>query len=81
MHDLITGVNYSTHVLADRQFIGDRQKNFVYDRRPVFECRQNAIVWRRRRWRVGSRQPGSLGRGWTDIDEQAWRSCSWRASL
>jgi len=30
-------------------------KYFVYDQRPVLECRQNAIVWRRRRWRVGSR--------------------------
>jgi len=51
-----------------------RQKNFVCDQRPVLECRQNAIVWRRRRWRVGSRQPGSSGRGhdrhrW--FDEQA----------
>jgi len=34
-----------------------RQKNFVRDRRPVFECRQNAIVWRRLRWRLGSCQP------------------------
>jgi len=46
-----------------------RQKNFVCDRRPVFECRQNAVVWRRRRWRVGSRLPRSLGRGRTNIDE------------
>jgi len=30
-----------------------RQKNLVCDRRPVFECWQNAIVRRRRRWRVG----------------------------
>ena len=37
------------------------QKNFVCDQRPVFECRKNTIVWHRRRWRVGSRQPGSLG--------------------
>jgi len=55
-------------------------KRTLCDRRPVFECRQNAIVWRRRRWRVGSRQPDSLGRGRTDTDERAWRSCSWRAA-
>jgi len=38
-----------------------RQKSFVCDRRPVFECRQNAIVWNRRRWRVSSCQPSSSG--------------------
>ena len=28
MHDLSTGVNYSTHVLADRQFICDRDTKY-----------------------------------------------------
>jgi len=29
MHDLSTGVNYSTHVLADRQFICDRDTKYM----------------------------------------------------
>jgi len=28
MHDLSTGINYSTHMLADRQFIGDHDTKY-----------------------------------------------------
>ena len=64
-------------VLPQRMFC--RQKSFVCDRWPVFECRQNVIVWHRRQWWVGSRQSSSSGRGPTETDEPAWWSCSWRA--
>jgi len=33
-----------------------RQRCSECDRRPVFECRQNTVVWLGHRWRAGNHQ-------------------------
>jgi len=67
------GQSYAISYLTTNCFRAEvLQQRTVCDRRPVFEYRQNPIVWRRRLWRVGSRQPGSLGRGRTDTGQ--WTS-------
>jgi len=65
--------NCSTAVMPRQQMFFCR-KCSECDRRPVFECRQSAVVWLGRRWRAGNHQPGNSGCAETMTGEQVWRS-------